>query len=74
MPNRRRVGISGGLEKSPKHNKWMGWNSRWLENSKKLNSQGVEKTIILKKFIFLIEYHRNCNKTEDIRYLISKIK
>ena len=29
MPNRRGVGISGGgLEKSPKHNKRVGWNSR----------------------------------------------
>ena len=31
MPNRRGVGISGGggggLEKSPKHNKRVGWNS-----------------------------------------------
>ena len=28
VPNRRGVGISGGLEKSPKHNKRVGWNSR----------------------------------------------
>ena len=29
MPNKRGVGISGGgLEKSPKHNKRVGWNSR----------------------------------------------
>ena len=28
VPNRKGVGISGGLEKSPKHNKRVGWNSR----------------------------------------------
>ena len=26
------VGISGGLEKSPKHNKRVGWDSRGFEN------------------------------------------
>ena len=31
VPNRRGVGRNkrgGGLEKSPKHNKWVGWNSQ----------------------------------------------
>ena len=31
MPTRKGVGISRGLEKSQKHNKWVDWNSQGLE-------------------------------------------